>query len=162
MADLAGNLGLQPRPDRPDGELYEIVDGRRIEIRMSYQAGLIATELGVDLGNHVRQQDPRPGHLAVEVLFRIPLTKDSSRQRRPDIAFVSSKRWPLDRPKSLRDDAWDVVPDLAVEVISPTDRASDLLDKVFEYFKPVSVWSGSSIPASVASTSSRHGIESGS
>jgi Uma2 family endonuclease len=129
--EVATPTGIEP----PDGELYEIVDGQRIEIHMSYQAGLIATDLGIDLGNHVRQQDPRPGHLAVEVLFRIPLTKDSSRQRRPDIAFVSSKRWPLDRPKSLRDDAWDVVPDLAVEVISPTDRAADLLDKVSEYFQ---------------------------
>src|SRR5262249_12157501 len=59
----------------------------------------------------------------------------TSRQRRPDIAFVSSERWPIDRPTSLRDDAWDVVPVLAVEVISPTDRASDLLDKVIEYFQ---------------------------
>jgi hypothetical protein len=31
--------------------------------------------------------------------------------------------------------AWDVVPDLAVEVISPHDRAEEVLDKVLEYFR---------------------------
>jgi Uma2 family endonuclease len=115
--------------------LYEIVDGRRIEKTMSYHAGLVATDLGSELSAHIRQQAPRPGRLAIEVLFRIPVTHDSSRQRRPDIAFVSSERWPMDRPMSLREDAWDVVPDLAVEVISPTERAWDLLDKVGEYFQ---------------------------
>jgi Uma2 family endonuclease len=123
--------------DLPDDEqLYEIVDGRRIETpSMSYHAALVATELGGDLIFHVRQQTPRPGHLAIEALFRIPLRKDSSRKRRPDIAFVSSERWPLDRPTSLSDDAWDVVPDLVVEVISPTDFAEGLLEKVWEYFQ---------------------------
>jgi Uma2 family endonuclease len=70
----------------------------------------------------------------VEVLFQIPLTEDSTRQRRPDIAFVSSERWPLERHQSLKDDAWNVVPDLVVEVISPTDRAADMLEKVYESF----------------------------
>jgi Uma2 family endonuclease len=121
--------------ESPDGELYEIVDGRRIEIPMSYHAGLVATELSIELGTHIRQQEPRPGHLAIEVLFHIPLTKDSTRQRRPDIAFVSAERWPIKRPQSLKADAWDVVPDLVVEVVSPTDRAADLLEKVYEYFQ---------------------------
>lgn len=134
---LLGTLEFTPpiEIESPDGELYEIVDGRRIELPMSYHAGLVATELSLELGAHIRQQDPRPGHLAVEVLFQIPLTGDLTRQRRPDIAFVSSERWPIERPQSLKEDAWDVVPDLVVEVVSPTDRAADLLDKVYEYFQ---------------------------
>jgi Uma2 family endonuclease len=136
-AALPGTLEFAPpiEIESPDGELYEIVDGRRIEMPMSYHAGLVATELSGDLIAQIRQQDPRPGHLAVEVLFQIPLTEDSTRQRRPDIAFVSSERWPIERPQSLKEDAWDVVPDLVVEVISPTDRAADLLEKVYEYFQ---------------------------
>jgi Uma2 family endonuclease len=63
------------------------------------------------------------------------MKKDPSRNRRPDLAFVSSDRWPADRPKSSRDNAWDVVPDLAVEVISPYDRANEQLKKVLEYFE---------------------------
>jgi Uma2 family endonuclease len=130
--EIATPTAIEPLDDEA---LYEIVDGRRIAIPMSYHSGLVATELGIELGAHIRQQNPRPGHLAVEVIFQIPLTKDSTRQRRPDIAFVSSERWPIERPQSLKQDAWDVVPDLVVEVISPTDRAADLLDKVYEYFQ---------------------------
>src|SRR5262249_6030760 len=85
----------------PGGELYEIVDGRRIEPPMSFFAGLVGTELGGYLIAHIRERAPRPGQLAIEVLFWIPLSKDSNRKRRPDIAFVSSERWPLERPKSL-------------------------------------------------------------
>jgi Uma2 family endonuclease len=130
-------ISSPPETESPDDEqLYEIVDGQRIETPpMSYFAGLVATELGGDLIAHVRRQDPRPGQLAIETMFRIPLPKDSSRKRRPDIAFVSSERWPLERPKSRRDDAWDVVPDLTVEVVSPTDFGEDLLQKVKEYFQ---------------------------
>jgi Uma2 family endonuclease len=125
-----------PAMPRDEASFYELVDGRWVEKPpMSYLAGLVATELVGDLSAHIRQQTPRPGILAVEVLFRIPLTKDSSRKRRPDIAFVSSGRWPIERPRSPDEDAWDVVPDLAVEVVSPTDIAGKLLDKVREYFQ---------------------------
>ena len=50
-------------------------------------------------------------------------------------AFDSFDRWPIDRPMSPTDEAWDVVPDLAVEVTSPIDLAEDLLHMVAEYFK---------------------------
>jgi len=31
--------------------------------------------------------------------------------------------------------AWEVVPELAVEVVSPSDRAEDLMEKVEQYFE---------------------------
>jgi Uma2 family endonuclease len=86
------------------------------------------------LNIHIGQQTPCPGQVVVETLFRSPVAKDASRKRRLDLAFVSSERWPIDRPASLREDAWDVVPDIAVEVVSPSDIAEDLLGKVKEYF----------------------------
>ena len=42
------------------------------------------------------------------------------RQRRPDVAFVSYNRWPRQR-RVPRTEAWEVVPNLVVEVVSPTD-----------------------------------------
>ena len=36
---------------------------------------------------------------------------------------------------SENDNAWEVAPDLAVEVVSPTDRAEDVMEKVTEYFQ---------------------------
>jgi Uma2 family endonuclease len=127
----------QTEPENVDDDLlYEEVDGQRIERRpMSYNAGIIASDLAGELQFHLRQQAPAPGRVANEVIFRLPLPEGTSRNRRPDLAFVSFDRWPIDRPRSLRDNAWDVVPDLAVEVTSPTDSAADQLQKVAEYFQ---------------------------
>ena len=125
-----------PAMPRDEASFYEFVDGRWIETPpMSYFASLFANRLSRDLNKHIDQQAPCPGLVVVETLFRIPVAKDASRKRRPDLAFVSSDRWPIDRPASLREEAWDVVPDLAVEVVSPTDIAGDLLGKVKEYFQ---------------------------
>src|SRR5207248_11543481 len=68
-----------------------------------------------------------------EMLFRLPL--HGSRNRRPDVAFVSFERWPKNRPIPPRDNAWEVVPDLAVEVISPHDLADEVIQKLTEYFQ---------------------------
>jgi Uma2 family endonuclease len=56
------------------------------------------------------------------------------RQRRPDFAFVSYQRWAANVPVP-RTNAWKVIPDLAVEVVSPYDLMLDVLQKVREYFE---------------------------
>ncbi len=48
---------------------------------------------------------------------------------------MSLERWPKDRPIPGEGNAWDVVPDLAVEVVSPNDNAEELLIKADEYFR---------------------------
>lgn len=55
-------------------------------------------------------------------------------QRRPDVAYVSYERWPRKR-RVPRTQAWSVVPDLAVEVISPSNTFGEVLSKVHEYFQ---------------------------
>jgi Uma2 family endonuclease len=66
-----------------------------------------------------------------EMLF--VLDASHNLRRLPDVSFVSTARWPLDRALPETGD-WDVVPDLAVEVISPNDIFKDVLAKVREYF----------------------------
>jgi Uma2 family endonuclease len=68
----------------------------------------------------------------IEMLFRIDAA--ANLQRRPDVAFVSYERWPRSR-RVPEDAAWDVVPELAIEVVSPTNLAEDLLAKVGEYLR---------------------------
>ena len=46
---------------------------------------------------------------------------------------MTSERWSV-RRRVPREAAWDVIPDLAVEITSPTDRIDDLMDKIDEYF----------------------------
>jgi len=55
-------------------------------------------------------------------------------QHRPDVAFVSYDRWPQQRRMS-RTEAWEVMPNLAVEVVSLTDRVDDVVDKIAEYLR---------------------------
>ena len=74
----------------------------------------------------------RLGKVLNEMLFRIDPGTDL--QRRPDVAFVSHDRWPRDRP-APREAAWDVVPDLAVEVVNPSSSANEVIDKLHEYFQ---------------------------
>jgi Uma2 family endonuclease len=116
-------------PPRDDEPLFEIIDGERVEIPpMSAFASLIASSLFGLLFPHAQSR----GHLVMETLFRLA---GLGRNRRPDIAFVSYERWPRSRPHNKDDNAWDVVPNLAIEVVSPTDLAEELLVKMEEYFR---------------------------
>lgn len=51
--------------------------------------------------------------------------------RIPDVAFISAERIPsAGEPQKF----WDFAPDLAIEVISPTDFYQDVLNKIDDYF----------------------------
>jgi Uma2 family endonuclease len=113
----------------PDG-LYEIVDGQLVEKSRNAFQLWIAARL---LRGLVRVPDETEPSLVVpQGLFVIDRVRRLS--RRPDVAFVSRERWPPDRrpPDTW---AWDVVPDLAVEVISPTNTADDAVVKTTEYLR---------------------------
>ena len=115
---------------RDEEKVYEIVDGVPVEVEpMSAFANLLATELLAIIHQFVRQH--RLGLAAMETMFL--LRHKPVLQRKPDVAFVSaSKRV---RPPTHQEAAWDVVPDLAVEVISPTNTADAMDAKVVEYFQ---------------------------
>jgi Uma2 family endonuclease len=61
------------------------------------------------------------------------LDGEANLRRRPNVAFVGVDRWPLDREVPETGD-WEVVPTLAVEVVSPHDLSRDVEEKVVEYF----------------------------
>jgi Uma2 family endonuclease len=113
-----------------DDMLYEVVDGQVVEKTMgAFETG-IASLLVEILGPFARAN--RLGRFFGEMLFRIDLTQDL--QRRPDVAFVSHARWPFNR-RVPNVPVWDMVPDLAIEVISPSDMMSAVLREVHDYFK---------------------------
>ncbi len=119
-------------PIEDDGERYEIIDGKRVEMPpVSAFAVRVAAWIVFEINTFARAN--KLGEAVPEMLFRLPLPR--SRNRRPDGAFISYKRWPKGRPQPGRDNAWDVVPDLVIEAVSPTDHAEELLIKVEEYFR---------------------------
>ncbi|MBW3600142.1 MAG: Uma2 family endonuclease [Planctomycetes bacterium] len=126
----APEVGELAPPTSVDEPLYEIVNGQRVELPpMGAYSTLVAAELHGHLWLHVREKSL--GRSIPEMLFI--LDRERNLRRRPDVAFVSAERWPLDRPVPLTGD-WDVIPDLAVEVVSPHDTAQELLNKVEEFF----------------------------
>ena len=127
MSSAALKLPSEPT-DLPD--LYEVVNNQ-IEDKalMSIRSEEIATDMSHFLGGFVRPN--RLGKVICEGLFRIDQKKNL--QRRPDVAFVSAAKWPPNQP-TPDVAAWDMVPDLAVEVDSPTNRMRKIMAKVREYF----------------------------
>jgi Uma2 family endonuclease len=113
-----------------DDLLYEVVDGQVVELApMGAYEIRIASVLTMYLETFARQH--QLGRAVQEMLFDLITVH---RKRRPDVAFVSYDRWPRQR-RVPRTEAWEVVPNLVVEVVSPTDRMDDTIDKVAEYFR---------------------------
>jgi Uma2 family endonuclease len=114
-----------------DGDiLYEVINGEIVELApMGIYETWIASLLTVQLQNFVAK---KYGRSVMEPLF--DFTRTLGRKRRPDVAFVSYDRWPREK-QVPRTEAWDVVPNLAVEVVSPTNTADDVIDKLAEYFQ---------------------------
>ncbi len=116
-------------PTIPDDMLYEVVDGSVVEKKMSARETEIASILVGLLTFYLRTN--RLGKVVGEMLFRINLENDLC--RRPDVAFVSHARWPFNR-RVPNVPVWDMVPDLAIEVISKSNSAYEVLEKIHEYF----------------------------
>ena len=110
--------------------LYEVIDGVVVEKpSMGAYENSLASDLVLKLSYFAGPLGI--GRAWTEILF--DLRPGIDRQRRPDAAYVSAERWPLDR-RVPRGAAWQFVPDLAIEVISPSNLASDMAAKVKEYF----------------------------
>lgn len=113
-----------------DGKLRELVDGQIVEWDMpGWQHGLFETELASILRNFVRER-----HLGLvasgEVMSRIRGSKHSARGS--DIEFRRRGRIPrddADAPATL------TVPDLVVEIVSPSDRADLVLEKIYDWLR---------------------------
>ena len=113
----------------PDDMLYEVVEGKLVEKTVGARDIEIAGILGQYLGMFARTH--RLGRALIEFIFRIDKAKDL--QRRPDVAYVSDASWPVRR--RVPDVAvWDMVPDMAIEIVSPTNTADHVQEKIHEYF----------------------------
>ena len=116
---------LLQMPD--DGFRYELVEGELQQMSPSgFKHGFISGRIAVHLGAYVRQH--RLGEIYIAdagfVLKRAPDTV-----RCPDVAFVRAERV-IDTT-----DFAPFAPDLAVEVMSPSDRASEVTFTVAQYLR---------------------------
>jgi Uma2 family endonuclease len=113
-----------------DDTLYEIIEGKRVEKLMGIRQILLANRLAFYINQLAFT--PRLGIAVVEALFDLGLP--DSPQFRPDLAFISEERWARDRDQPEKN-AWAVVPDLVVEVVSPSNSADEIQGKVDVYLQ---------------------------
>jgi len=113
----------------PDG-LYEVIDGRVVEKPMGAYECWLAAVFSNSLSRYAEEN--ALGRAMPEMIFNLRPTVN--RERRPDVAFVSFERWARNRqvPQTR---SWAVVPDLAIEIVSPTNTADEVAEKLEEYFQ---------------------------
>ena len=107
--------------------LYEVVDN---EIRELPPMSARETQFASNLVRHRGQS--RVERLAGHGSGRnaLPDRRVPQPPRRPDVSFVSFQRWPRGKPVPGTQ-AWAVVPELAVEIVSPTNGANEVLGKAW-------------------------------
>lgn len=115
-------------------ERFEVVNGEIVEVEpMSVYSNEVANRLYFKLVAYSEQTGL--GRPRMETKFIIPLPEDTSRNRIPDLTFIANDRWAVDRPLPLTGDQCDIVPDLAVEVVSPNDEMEPVIAKALEYLR---------------------------
>lgn len=102
---------------------YEYTKGELVPMNNPTMAhGEISSNIVILLGNHVSQYQLGRIYTA-ETTFQI-----GESGRKPDVAFVLQERLPENRHQ-----ASPIPPDLAIEVVSPTDKVYDVQEKALEY-----------------------------
>ena len=111
-----------------DGYRYELVRGElRKMAPTGDEHGDISADIHISLGVYVREN--RLGRTRIAESGFI-LERDPDSVRAPDVAFVRRERIEeLGRTTRY----WPEAPDLAIEVISPNDRYSEVNEKVADY-----------------------------
>src|ERR1044071_7843572 len=111
--------------------LYELVDGEIIKMPLPFAPhGVVVARAAYRLSEYVRQH--RAGVVLVGSGCILELPYDPDRTRGPDVAFVSATRLEEGKlPKKYLRGA----PDLAVEVVSSSDRVFEVEQKVRDYLQ---------------------------
>jgi Uma2 family endonuclease len=111
-----------------DGLVYELDEGKLICMTPSGPySSVVAANLHLAVGWFVREH--RLGICGVsEGGFKLASNPDTVRA--PDVWFVQNERVP---PEGLPRSFWALAPDLAIEVLSPTDRYTQVMRKMRDY-----------------------------
>lgn len=110
----------------PEGEgKRELVRGEVVEEMPNAVHGMVALKIGAKLLNWLEQG--HEGYVGVEVAFLLARNPDLIRL--PDVCYVLADKLQAGIPEKY----WETAPDLAIEVISPSETWDEVQQKVEEY-----------------------------
>jgi Uma2 family endonuclease len=113
----------------PEDERCELVNGEVVNIDNSgMEHGWIASILNAALFSVVQ-----PRELGVICDSSTAFSLKSGNKRSPDLSFIAKER--LQGVKRLPRGYFQASPDLAVEILSPTNTVEEIHDKIVEYFE---------------------------
>ena len=139
VGDVPGNrIRLSPAPGSAteadllhacevEKRLCELIDGTLVEKSMGAIESFLAFELGLFLGNFVKQHD-----LGILIGEAGMLRYSPRRIYIPDISFISWAQNPMHEMQKQQ--VPDLHPDLAVEVLSPSNTPREMQKKRVDYF----------------------------
>ena len=113
-----------------DGKRYELIKGELIEMAPAgLRHGEIIATVALLIGHHVRQNSLGSVFAADPGFF---LQRDPDTVRAPDVAFIAKNRL---SPEGTPAGYSDTIPDLVVEVVSPSDRAGQVQAKIEQWIE---------------------------
>ncbi len=143
-----------------DKRLCELINGTLVEKPVTFYESFVATRLSTLLSNHAM-----PRRLGIVLGADAMMRLVPGQVRLPDVSFVSIQRLPGGQVP--REPIPSIAPDLAVEVLSPSNTRAEMRQKLAEYFesgtrlvwlidppsKTVAVYEGAVAPARTLSES---------
>ncbi len=112
----------------PDGDRYELVDGKLVEQKMGAASAFLAGKIFAALNAH--NDLHKQGWVFPDGTGFDCFGDDDDDVRKPDVSFVSKGRLP---GRIVPEGFISIAPDLAIEVLSPTDISSQVDEKVEDY-----------------------------
>jgi len=115
------------------GDHVEYINGEVKEMPMpGFTHGKVCWKIAKVLGNYIDLNDL--GHFCINDTFvRVSIPSDPERVYGPDVCFVSFDR--LAKDVEVADGVLNVLPNLVVEVRSPSDTWTDVLGKMLDYLR---------------------------
>jgi Uma2 family endonuclease len=111
-----------------NGKCFELVAGRLVERRASRVSSWVGGEVSCVLHDFVNERGL--GWIWNAGMGYVCFPNEPGRLRRPNVSFVSKARL----PDALTSDPYIYIPpDLAVDVVSPSDSANAVEERVVEY-----------------------------
>lgn len=130
LGDIDEYLPKAPPPPPDQERRWKWIDGQWVEMKMGVAASWIGARLVTRLGLYAEQHggDVFGADCGYEIFPHRP-----GKRRFPDVSFIKSGRLPENFSTSLA--VFRIVPDLAIEAVSPNDLAEEINQRIDDYIR---------------------------